>query len=254
MKTKITILVINLLLVSNSSFGQRPPKYNEHIKEANRLFRAKEYKASTIEFKKAFDEFEGKAYQNDRYNAAKAYALSGDFDNAFYHLIRYSEKIWDYSNFDVPVDPNFKILHSDSRWETLVELITIKKEEYELEFEYDLITILDSIDTTDKLVKLATIEHKHGFDSEEMKSCKNKIMQIDSMNSSIVTKFLDAHGWLGPNKIGHKGNRNLWSVIINSDLETQNKYLPMLKEAVKLGNAEERHLKSLEERIKSKKK
>jgi len=60
---------------------------------------------------------------------------------------------------------------------------------------------------------------------------------------------LDERGWLGLKVIGNQGNSTLFLVIQHSDLETQLKYLPMMREAVKLGNTRASSLALLEDRV-----
>ena len=59
----------------------------------------------------------------------------------------------------------------------------------------------------------------------------------DSINLIKVMKILDERGWLGKNVVGTQGNQTLFLVIQHADLEYQQKYLPMMREAVKDGNA-----------------
>lgn len=49
--------------------------------------------------------------------------------------------------------------------------------------------------------------------------------------------------------IGNQGNLTLFLVIQHADLETQEEYLPMMREAVKNGNASSRNLALLEDRV-----
>jgi len=63
-----------------------------------------------------------------------------------------------------------------------------------------------------------------------------------------VTKIIDEHGWLGADIIGKQGNGALFLVIQHADLETQLKYLPIMREAVKKGNARGSSLALLEDR------
>ena len=70
-----------------------------------------------------------------------------------------------------------------------------------------------------------------------------------SENLEIVKEILDQHGWLGKDIVGHYGNRALFLSIQHSDLETQITYLPMMREAVKNGNAEPANLALLEDRV-----
>lgn len=60
---------------------------------------------------------------------------------------------------------------------------------------------------------------------------------------------MDERGWLGADVIGNRGNSTLFLVIQHADLETQVKYLPMMREAVEQGNARASSLALLEDRV-----
>jgi hypothetical protein len=71
----------------------------------------------------------------------------------------------------------------------------------------------------------------------------------DSLNLPKVMDILDKHGWVGPAVVGQQGNITLFLVIQHADLKTQLKYLPMLREAVRKGDAQPSHLAMLEDRV-----
>ena len=75
------------------------------------------------------------------------------------------------------------------------------------------------------------------------------INEKDSINLIKIKEILDERGWLGPNIIGRQGNSTLFLVIQHADMETQIKYLPMMREAVQLGNANPSSLALLEDRV-----
>ena len=76
-----------------------------------------------------------------------------------------------------------------------------------------------------------------------------KMAETDSLNQIQVRKILDERGWLGPEVVGERGNATLFLVIQHADLETQIKYLPMMRKAVSKGNARGRDLALLEDRV-----
>ncbi len=82
-----------------------------------------------------------------------------------------------------------------------------------------------------------------------MKQHWNFINEKDSINLIKIKKILDERGWLGSNIIGGQGNSTLFLVIQHSGLETEIKYLPMMREAVKEGNASADSLALLEDRV-----
>ncbi len=77
-----------------------------------------------------------------------------------------------------------------------------------------------------------------------------KIMRIkDSINLIKVSAIIDKYGWLGSAEIGDDGNSTLFIVIQHADIKTQEKYLPLMRNAVKNGKAKARSLALLEDRV-----
>ena len=67
--------------------------------------------------------------------------------------------------------------------------------------------------------------------------------------STIVQSIIDKYGWLGKDIIGEKGNTTLFLIIQHSDQLIQEKYLPILMDAVKKGNAQVSDLAYLADRV-----
>lgn len=251
---KLLLLAIIGLLSTNFVFSQSDlTKYDVCITKADSLYNAKEYQASAVEFQNAFDSNDGKAYSRDRYNAACTFALAGDSDKAFYHMFYLAEnpKIL-YTNYNhVIADSDLNSLHEDERWQKVVGLIKANKEEAEKDFDKPLVAILDTIFQEDQgyRMQIRDIEEKYGRDSDEMKTHWALINEKDSINLIKVQKILDERGWLGANIVGGQGNSTLFLVIQHSPLEVQEKYLPMMREAVKAGNARSSSLALLEDRV-----
>lgn len=111
--------------------------------------------------------------------------------------------------------------------------------------------LLDSIHVEDQKhrVEIEAINQEFGWDSDEMRNHWNIMGKTDSSNLVIVEQILEKHGWLSSEEIGHTANSTLFLVIQHSNQETQEKYLPMMRKAVKDGKANSRSLALLEDRI-----
>ncbi len=244
------IFFITLLLTSLFVFSQEA-EYSFHIKKADSLYEAKDYKNSAYAYSEAFKSFGGTGYATDRYNAACAWALANVPDSAFFQLDKIVTKT-NYTNYaHISTDPDLISLHSDSRWEPLLLSVKKNKEKAEEHLDLPLATQLDSIYLEDQQYRkqISEIEIKYGRDSKEMKAHWKMIQEKDSINLIQVKAILDTRGWLGDDVVGVQGNSALFLVIQHSDIATQEQYLPMMREAVKNGKATGSSLALLEDRV-----
>jgi hypothetical protein len=116
-----------------------------------------------------------------------------------------------------------------------------------------LIAQLDTIHQEDQKYRLRINEllMKSRSESENMEliTLHELMNEKDSINLIAVEKILNEHGWLGADVIGKQGNKTLFLVIQHSDLETQLKYLPVMREALTVGNINSTDFAQLEDRI-----
>lgn len=245
-------LIFALILSANLAFGQNmPQEYFDLVKKANSLYNAKDFKNSANKYSDAFKSNGWKGLSNDRYNAACSWALAAVPDSAFYHLDRIATKA-NYTNYGhITTDPDLNSLHNDNRWKPLIEKIKQNKDKAEANLNKPLVATLDSIYIEDQKYRqqIDGIEKKYGWESKEMQDHWKIINEKDFMNLIRVKAILDKHGWLGADVIGGQGNSTLFLVIQHSDQATQEKYLPMMREAVKNGKAQGSSLALLEDRI-----
>ena len=110
---------------------------------------------------------------------------------------------------------------------------------------------LDSIYMDDQLNRLMvdSVDATYGWESEQMHLLLDTIREKDSINLIKVTAILDKYGWLGIDSIGRRGNATLFLVIQHSNLPMQDKYLPMMRDAVKKGYAQGEDLALLEDNV-----
>jgi hypothetical protein len=242
---KTTFLTIIGILIINFSFGQSKETYDELINEAWELYESEEYLKSGQKYAEAFAAYGGSL--DDRYNAACSWALANQPDSSFIQLF----KIVELGNFTdiehIKSDSDLNSLHADERWNKVISIIKSNRKN----LDEQLVAILDTIYQKDQGYRLEAdeIKEKYGGESEEMKAFVKVIQEQDSINLFKVTNILDVHGWLGPDIIGNQGNLTLFLVIQHSYPETQEKYLPMMREAVKKGNAHAAYLAMLEDRV-----
>jgi len=225
----------------------QPAEYQANVRKAEEQLSAKDYAAAAQSYSAAFKSFGWKGYQQDRYNAARAWAMSGVGDSAFFNLYRIVEKL-KFDNLDqVSAETNFQPLHKDARWADLCAKIKANQPTMP-ELRKELQAILE--DDQKYRLMIDSVEKKYGQrESAEMRRLWHTIAEKDSVNLVKITAILDKYGWLGPDKVGTDGNQALFLVIQHSDLSVQEKYLPMMREAVKSRKAEGGQLALLEDRV-----
>jgi hypothetical protein len=182
------------------------------------------------------------------HNAAVAWSKANYPDSAF-KILNTLSKALNYFNLVVS-DSNFLPLHNDKRWHQLLIYYNENKKKQEQQFK-QIRDILDVVRIEDQShrVKLNEMMKTHNARSEEIKNQWRIILKKDSINIVKVKAILDKEGWLGPEEIGLYGNQTLFLVIQHSDLKTQEKYLPMLRNAVEYKKASAIDLALLEDRI-----
>ncbi len=114
-----------------------------------------------------------------------------------------------------------------------------------------LVAELDTIFNDDQQYRkqIKEVEKNFGLESIELKNLWKTINEKDSINQIKVIAILDKYGWLGKDIIGEQGNGTLFKVIQHSTQAIQEKYLPMMREAVKNGKAWGGNLALLEDRV-----
>jgi hypothetical protein len=233
------------LLLSTFSFGQT---YKSLIYEADSLYQAKDYKHSIEKYDVAF-KIE-KTSPGDLYNAACSAALSGDHKKAFKWLNLALENGW--SNVQhLKSDSDLISLHQNKKWNKLVDdmqkVVDLREANYDKPLQAKLIAIFDEDQTIRR--EYIAAQTQYGRESKQVDSLGNIMMFKDSINLILIKEILDTHGWVGPDKVGGQANQALFLVIQHADLATQQKYLPMMREAVKNKNASSNSLALLEDRV-----
>ncbi len=240
-----TIYTLLLLFLFTKVNAQ---EYSKLISEADQLYRTKDYKMSTDLYNKAFKiESENPSHL---YNGACASSLAGNTTKAFKWLNLSIEKGWTNLKH-LSSDTDLENLHSKKEWgktiEKLEKKLALIEANYDKPLQAELLAILE--EDQKYRMQMNDIQKKFGPDSKEMNDLWKITNQKDSVNLLKVKKILDEKGWVGKDKVGAQANSALFLVIQHSDLETQKKYLPMMKEAVTKGNASPGSLALLIDRI-----
>jgi hypothetical protein len=154
----------------------------------------------------------------------------------------------DYFIDTILIDKNFSALHHLDGWKKFTHQIKTKKSKYNNDVRLKLLDV-QSKDQSIRFI-YQELKEKYPYDNDLVKSAGEKMKKIDIESADAVAKIIDKYGWLGKDKIGKQANETLFLGIQHiDDLVVQSKYLPVVKDAVKKGDAEPWHLAFLTDRI-----
>jgi hypothetical protein len=224
---------------------------NPHFRAAETALKAKDYRAALAAYLAGMRDTPGDSVV--LYNAACCAAQTGETDMSFalLDLAFPANEEWLVGRTALTKDSDLEPLRTDPRWPTL--LATVEKRYAEVQsglyagVKKELLAIHEA-DQADRK-KLKDTEQQHGRESPEMQALWKQIAAADAANLPKVEAILTQHGWLGPKQIGPKANSAIFLVIQHADLPVQQKYLPMMRDAVKSGRASGSSLALLEDRI-----
>lgn len=180
------------------------------------------------------------------YNAACAAALSNDKEAAFLYLHKALKRGYmDVGN--LRLDQDLSTLHQDPRWGRYVAEMEVKLERYA-----GVKRELEAIGARDQVLRRAIpcLKSTYGNVSREVDELWNLIAFVDSINLKAVEGIIDQYGWLTEEEVGNKASSGLWLVIQHASLEVQERYLPMVHEAVMAGKSKGSKYAMLIDRIK----
>lgn len=222
--------------------------YKEFVAKGDASYRAKDYKGSVAYYENAF-KMEHKL-SSDLYNGACAAALNHDDEKAFKWLDLAIDN--GYENIThIKKDTDLESLHNKKEWtktlDKLQKQIDILSANYDKPLQKELLEIY----TEDQGIRgdFMKIYKDPNSDKKKIDSIGKLMRKKDSINLIKVIKILDEKGWVGKDVVGAQANQTLFLVIQHSDLKYQQKYLPMMREAVKKGNANPGNLAYLEDRV-----
>jgi hypothetical protein len=249
---KKALLILTFFCYTTLAFSQAVQQvYTDGTAKAASLFAEKNYRGSAHAYSDAFKTNGWMGTIPDRYNAACAWALAEIPDSAFSQLekIALRGKFFNYNRLNNEV--SLKSLHSDKRWKSLISIIKENKNQLYPLLDLPLSDGLDSILDQDQKyrMQLNAAGTRYGWDSKQVKDLTVSINKADSLNILKVSRILDERGWLGSDVVGSNGNFGLFLVVQHASLEIQEKYLPLLQEAVKKGKAQPSNLALLTDRI-----
>jgi len=250
------ICLVFIFLFSKHSYSQSAITYDQNIVAAKQLFNDKQYITAAKSYANAFLLNGNRGRLDHRYDAARSWAMAGQPDSAFHQLDKIVKN--NYGEYlKLVTDTAFTQLQNDARWRSIALNAKDNKRKQDSlsnaqfkNLNTKLVAKLDSINYNDQLLRyqLDGVEQKYGRNSAQIMAHVHQMNKMDSVNTKRITAILDQYGWLGKEDIGEEGNRTLFLVIQHADIQTQLRYLPMMRKAVAEGKARGASLALLEDR------
>jgi len=240
---KMTFIAFFVVILNAQSQG-----YDGLIKKADSCYALKNYKLSTAFFQKAFAA--KPELKENFYNAACAASLANEKKKA----LKWFETaiINGFDNLDhISTDTDIDFIRKEKKFIKIMADLQKKADAIEVNYDKPLQKELLEIYREDQEIRkqYSAVKKKYNYQGREMDSLSAIMGLKDSLNLQKIVKILDEKGWVGKDKVGKQANQTLFLVIQHSDLKTQQKYLPMMRAAVKEGNALSGNLALLEDRI-----
>jgi len=135
-----------------------------------------------------------------------------------------------FSNLAYPQDTSATQLNQSLR----DELLKMQSDDQEYRGEVDKIRAL-SLTADEKQKRVAALMEKQ--------------VRLDKRNIRRLVQIINKYGWPGRSLVGKEGSLTAFLIIQHAELEDQTKYFPMLKEAVRRGEANQDYAALLEDRI-----
>jgi len=240
--------IVLLFILASTVCLSHAQSYSDLISEAYKLYQAEEYEQSKVKYEQAFLLDDKNA--DDSYNGACSAALAGDAKSAISMLESSVRNGWSNPNW-LQEDEDLKSLHERDKWDAIVAKATKNLEEIEAKYNKPLRADLLKIYDDDQIVRRVVMKmaKEFGWDNPKLDSIKQVMSHLDSVNTIKVVNIINDYGWVAKELVGERGNTAIFLVIQHADLDIQVKYLPMMRIAVKEGNARPQSLALLEDRV-----
>ena len=232
-----TLSILALLIFGTSLFAQQyssdDPRYIPLVVAGENALVNMKYDSCMIYYKEAF-EIKQTSFLSTMRNAACAYSAGEEAYVAEQLKIAY-DLSWGGSKNTFDNYPEFEYL-KDSPFNKMVDDMYLQ---YAEEAGVDLVLMkeFETIQYEDQRYRreMRGVEEKYGWDSPQMDSLWILQNNADSLNTLRITELIDEKGYPGKSMVGDGFASTAFLVIQHADLETQEKYLPVITKAADEG-------------------
>ena len=97
--------------------------------------------------------------------------------------------------------------------------------------------------------QLWQLEQTQGASEDKKKLLLDQMVELDRGNTTRLTEILEREGWPDVRVVGEEASKAVFLVLQHADLDTQVKFLPLLREATQAGAMKSTALPMLEDRV-----
>lgn len=244
MKNLISILIVGLsIIITPLTYSQGVTDYNKCFNTANNLYSQSKYQEALDSFLEgiAMDSYIQAVEAMKQpsfyiYNAACAAALSDNKEKAFELLFMRLKLDKSWYLRDIKEKKDLNTLHSDTRWNTLIDSLTIREVNYESQFDLVLRGKLKKIFNDDQGIRHTYMDAvKKKSDKVVVDSLIKCMIAIDSINQLKLDTLLSEHGWLSKDIVGDVVMTQ-FLVLQHAPLKIKSKHIDKIEQAAKSGD------------------
>jgi hypothetical protein len=245
----ITATLLFTVFTNPISAQQLPAKqYEFFIKKADSLYIKHHHHSAALAYNSAFISFGNKGYLDDRYKAARAWALAGVDNEAFLNLNKLVKVNFFTEANTLITDTALKSLHSNVRWSVLLR--KVQKREHFLKEHYNpfLSKTIDSLATTDQQLRQGKYNVYNTLPALEY---AKKLYTTDSLHYIKLVEIFNKFGYPGFSIVGEISANNFWLLVQhqNNHPQFQCKVLSSLKKSIRNKNASKSNYAYLRDRV-----
>ena len=241
----------------SDSVAVRTVRYQAGVAKAFGEYQAGRYAEAADRYAATFTEYRVPGYV-DLYNAASAAARAGEVGRAYGFLHRAIEAGWE-DDVQMDRDPDLAALREyPALWaEAHAAVDGALRERYGDTFAPALRARLLDMVRRDQAprARLDSLERANGGPLPDSVSAPlfQEMIQTDSLNVVRLEQVVAEDGWPQISEVGRPGAQAAFLIVQHAPLETQERYLPLLRSAVEAGEGIPSNLAYLTDRIRVRK-
>ncbi len=227
MKSRLSVLIILLLVFYQAALCQ--PATTSSKNPGDSLRNEGNLREAIQHYNKLYCANPGDIH--NLYNYACALSVSGLNDSCFKYLNKYMELD---TSTAILVDPDFLTIRKDPRWNDLenklILMINLKYRNPFKDIEYaKALWKLSALDQA-YFNEIGIAGRKIGMNSSVQRALWEFKFMINKENQKELSDLIEKKGWPKISEVGTEAADAAFLVIQHSDLETQKKYIQLLKE------------------------